>query len=146
MDLGCGVAADIFSAIDDKLLVTWDGDSMVVDQRAGGPTGIRHRGGQPRGRYALPAPPAQVPLNSMFTVLFRGNSSTLDTSRTAKDDALLTEFALTWVRAQSNRSGSRRDHQRRGTGFRARSGDQRSAPGPSDEVSVHRRLGLASRR
>ncbi len=50
----------------------------------------------------FPAPTGAVgpTLNSMFTVLFRGNSSTLDTNPNRKDDALLTEFAHDLVRAQ----------------------------------------------
>jgi hypothetical protein len=49
-----------------------------------------------------PAPTRAVgpTLNSMFTVLFRGNSSTLDTNPNRKDDALLTEFAHDLVQAQ----------------------------------------------
>ncbi len=39
-------------------------------------------------------------LNSMFTVLFRGNSAAYGADPNLKDDRLLTEFAHGLVRAQ----------------------------------------------
>ncbi len=102
VDLGYGVSADVFSAIDDKLLVTWDGIQWTwtngqAAQRVFVIAVDNHEDDAP-----FPAPTGAVgpTLNSMFTVLFRGNSSTLDTNPNRKDDALLTEFAHDLVRAQ----------------------------------------------
>ncbi len=102
IDLGYGVSADIFSAIDDKLLLTvgliqWSWTNGPVAQRVLVMAVDDHEDDAP-----FPAPTRAVgpTLNSMFTVLFRGNSSTLDTNPNRKDDALLTQFAHDLVRAQ----------------------------------------------
>ena len=56
VDLGYGVKADMFSVIDDKLLVTWNWYPVDLDQRPGCPARVRRGRRQPRGRRAVPAP------------------------------------------------------------------------------------------
>ena len=109
VDLGYGVGADIFSAVDDKLLVTWDAIQWTwtngpVAQRILVVAVDNHEDDAP-----FPAPTGAVgpTLNSMFTVLFRGNSSSYDASPNHKDDALLTQFAHDLVRAQLEPLGVR---------------------------------------
>ncbi|HNM83720.1 MAG TPA: hypothetical protein PKI77_04275 [Mycobacterium sp.] len=102
VDLGYGVRADIFSAIDDKLLVTWDAIQWTwtngeVAQRILVLAVDNHEDDAP---FPAPTGALRPTLNSMFTVLFRGNSSTYDASPNRKDDALLTEFGHDLVRAQ----------------------------------------------
>ena len=102
VDLGYGVKADMFSAIDDKLLVTWTGIQWTwtndqVAQRVFVVAVDNHEDDAP-----FPAPEGGFgpTLSSMFTVLFRGNSAVFGADPNVKDDLLLTEFSHALVRAQ----------------------------------------------
>jgi hypothetical protein len=102
VDLGYGVTADLFTAVDDQMLVTWDGlqwtwSNGVTAQRVVVISVDNHDDNAP-----FPPPTGGVlsTLNSLFTVLFRGNSATSDRDPTIKDGVLLTEFGRALVRAQ----------------------------------------------
>ena len=63
---------------------------------------VGHLGGQPRRQRSLPAADWRElsTLNSLFTVLFRGNAATSDLNPVVKDDVLLTEFGHALVHAE----------------------------------------------
>ena len=93
--------ADIVSAIDDKLLVTWDALQWTwtngpVAQRVSSSPSTTTRTGAVPGADGWLGPT----LNTMFNVLFRGNSAAYGADPNLKDDQLLTEFAHGLVRAQ----------------------------------------------
>ena len=101
-DLGYGVKADLFSAIDDNLLVTWDAvqwtwTNGTVAQRVLVIAVDNHEDNAP---FPQPIGALGPTLNTMFTVLFRGNSAVYGADPTVKDDQFLTEFAHGLVRAQ----------------------------------------------
>jgi hypothetical protein len=101
-DLGYGVKADLFSAIDDKLLVTWDAAQWTwtngtISQRVLVIAVDNHEDDAP---FPQPTGALASTLNSLFTVLFRGNSAVYGADPIDKDDQFLTEFAHGLVRAQ----------------------------------------------
>lgn len=101
-DLGYGVSADLFSVIDDRLLVTWDGlqwtwTNGVVGQRILVAAVDNHEDWAP---FPQPTGGVAPTLNSLFTVLFRGNSAEATDDPNMKDDDLLTDFGHALVRAQ----------------------------------------------
>jgi hypothetical protein len=102
VDLGYGVKADLFSVIDDRLLVTWDGvqwtwTNGAVAQRVFVIAVDNHEDNAP---FPEPVGGFGSTFNSMFTVLFRGNAAAYGADPNLKDDRLLTEFAHGLVRAQ----------------------------------------------
>ena len=102
VDLGYGVKADIVSVIDDNLLVTWDAIQWTwtngpVAQRVSVIAVDNHEDEAP---FPRPTGGFGTTLNSMFNVLFRGNSAAYGADPNLKDDKLLTEFAHGLVRAQ----------------------------------------------
>ena len=54
-DLGYGVTADLFTAVDDNKLVTWDGLAVDMGQRIDRTARVGHLGGEPRRQRSLPA-------------------------------------------------------------------------------------------
>ena len=102
VDLGYGVHADMVAAVDDRLLVTWD---MIQWNWTNGNTAQRvsvfavdnHEDNAP---FPQPTGALLPTLNSMFTVLLRGNAATIDTNPVIKDARLLTDFSHALVRAQ----------------------------------------------
>jgi len=101
-DLGYGVPADLFSVIDDRLLVTWDGLQWTwtngeVGRRILAIAVDNHEDWAP---FPQPTGGVAPTLNSLFTVLFRGNSAAANEDPDIKDDDLLTEFGHALVRAQ----------------------------------------------
>ncbi|MBS1693667.1 MAG: hypothetical protein JST91_15750 [Actinobacteria bacterium] len=109
VDLGYGVEADLFSAVDDRLLVTWD---ALQWKWSNGDTAQRmlviavdnHEDDAP---FPQPTGGMLPTLNSMFTVLFRGNSATDDADPNTKDDQLLVEFGRALVRSELEPLGVR---------------------------------------
>ncbi len=102
VDLGYGVTGDLFTAVDDKLLVTWEGMQFTwttgtVEQRVLVISVDNHDDDAP---FPQPTGGLLPTLNSMFTVLFRGNTAASDRDPTIKDAVLLTEFSRALVRSQ----------------------------------------------
>lgn len=102
VDLGYGQQADLFSVIDDRLLVTWDGlqwtwTNGTVSRRVVAIAVDNHEDNAP---FPQPTGGVGTTLNSMFTVLFRGNAVASDANPNMKDDGLLTEFGHKLLRAE----------------------------------------------
>ncbi len=102
VDLGYGVKGDMVSVIDDDLLVTWNALQWVwtngtVAQRVFVIAVDNHEDDAP---FPEPTGGLGSTLNSMLTVLFRGNSAVFDADVDVKDDLLLSQFAHGLVRAQ----------------------------------------------
>jgi hypothetical protein len=106
VDLGHGVRGKLFSAIDDRLLVTWDvlrfawGDEnqdQLVDVFA-----VDNH--LPDAPFPDPQRGLVSTLRNLLTVLFRGNSVLLQRLPTYKDAELLTEFGRALVAEQFARS------------------------------------------
>lgn len=102
VDLGYGVTGELFSAIDDRLLVSWDvlrfawGDQdedQVVDIFA-----VDNH--LPDAPFPDPQRGLVSTLRNLFTVLFRGNSVLVQRRPAYKDAELLTEFGRALVAAQ----------------------------------------------
>lgn len=108
VDLGHGVTGQLVSVVDDKMLITWNAlqwtwrnedkaqrvlvfavDNHEVDAPFPKPTGA-----------LFPT------LNTLFTVLFRGNSAVADRNPTFKDADLLTQFGRAIVAAQLHSAGA----------------------------------------
>ncbi|MBI3213894.1 MAG: hypothetical protein HYZ38_08755 [Mycobacterium sp.] len=94
VNLGFGLQADLFSAVDDGILVTWDGLQWTwTNGRVGRRVLViavdNHEDSAP---FPEPTGGVSPTLNSMFTVLFRGNAAATDANPSIKDDQLLTEF------------------------------------------------------
>lgn len=102
VDLGYGVDADLFTAVDDQILVTWDGlqwtwTNGALSRRVLVIAVDNHEDNAP---FPMPTGGIGPTFNSMFTVLFRGNAVATDTNPNIKDDRLLTEFGHALARAQ----------------------------------------------
>ncbi len=107
IDLGSGVVAQLFSATDDQLLVTWN---VMLWTWHHGSTAQRilmfsvdyHEDGAP-----IPEPGHSVPsvLNSLLVVLFRGNSAVSNRAAQFKDADMLTEVGRKVVAAQLEARG-----------------------------------------
>jgi hypothetical protein len=102
VDLGSGVSAQLFSATDDQLLVTWNvmlwtWHSQTAAQRVLMFSVDYHDEGAP-----IPEPGHSVPsvLNSLLVVLFRGNSAVANQAAQFKDADMLTEVGRKLVAAQ----------------------------------------------
>ncbi|MFV8053747.1 hypothetical protein [Mycobacterium sp. 48b] len=102
VDLGYGVTGELFSAIDDRLLVSWDvlrfawGDQdedQVVDIFA-----VDNH--LPDAPFPNPQRGLVSTLRNLFTVLFRGNAVLVQRKPAYKDAELLTEFGRALVAAQ----------------------------------------------
>lgn len=102
VDLGHGVTAKLVSAVDDRLLVTWDvlrfawGDEdqeQVVDIFA-----VDNH--LPDAPFPNPQRGLVSTLRNLLTVLFRGNAVLMQSRPSFKDEVLLTEFGRTFVAAQ----------------------------------------------
>ena len=101
-DLGYGVTADLFTAVDDNQLVTWDAlqwtwGNASTEQRVLVISVDNHDDNAP---FPQPTGGMLSTLNSLFTVLFRGNAATSDLNPVVKDDVLLTEFGHALVHAE----------------------------------------------
>jgi hypothetical protein len=110
VDLGHGVRGKLFSAIDDRLLVTWDvlrfawGDEdqdQLVDVFA-----VDNH--LPDAPFPDPQRGLVSTLRNLLTVLFRGNSVLVQRLPTYKDADLLTEFGRALVAEQFARAESGR--------------------------------------
>lgn len=102
VELGHGVFGKLYSAIDDRLLVTWDvlrfawGDEdkeQVVDIFAVD----NHLADAP---FPDPQRGLVSTLRNLLTVLFRGNATLVQSRPSFKDEELLTEFGRALVAAQ----------------------------------------------
>ncbi|MHA3023550.1 hypothetical protein ACXPWS_25190 [Mycobacterium sp. BMJ-28] len=100
VDLGYGLEADLFSGVDDRILVTWDGLQWIWTNGTMGRRVLAIAVDNHEDDAPFPQPTGGVTptLNSMFTVLFRGNAAVSDTDPNMKDDDLLTEFGHALVR------------------------------------------------
>lgn len=102
MDLGYGVVAVLFTAVDDKLLVTWNGLQWAwgngsVEQRVQVISVDNHDDDAP---FPHPTGGVVATLNTLFTVLFRGNAVVSDAEPNMKDTVLLSEFGRGLVRSR----------------------------------------------
>jgi hypothetical protein len=102
MDLGYGVAAMLFTAVDDRLLVTWNSLQWewyngTIEQRVQVISVDNHDDDAP---FPQPTGGVVSTMNTLFTVLFRGNAVVSDTDPHIKDTVLLAEFGRALVRAQ----------------------------------------------
>ncbi|CDO28176.1 hypothetical protein ABFW11_17340 [Mycolicibacterium porcinum] len=102
IDLGYGVTGKLVSAVDDRLLVTWDvlrfawGDQdeeQVVDIFA-----VDNH--LPDAPFPIPQRGLVSTLRNLLTVLFRGNAVLVQSRPSFKDEELLTEFGRAFVAAQ----------------------------------------------
>lgn len=107
VDIGSGVTAALVSTTDDGLLVTWNvllwtWHTATAAQRIMMFAVDYHDDGAP-----VPEPGHAVPtvLNSLFSVLFRGNSAVLNRAAQFKDAEMLTEVGRKLVAAQLGSAG-----------------------------------------
>ncbi|WP_157561060.1 hypothetical protein [Mycobacterium sp. E802] len=110
VDLGHGVSAKLISAVDDRLLVTWDllrfawGDKereQIIDIFAVD----NHR---PDAPFPDPQRGLAATLRNLLTVLFRGNAVLIQSRPSFKDEELLLEFGRAFVTAQFENTGAAR--------------------------------------
>jgi hypothetical protein len=102
VDLGHGITGELVSVVDDNLLVTWN---MVQWSWRNADTAQRvlviavdnHDDNAP---FPKPSGALLPTLNTLFTVLFRGNSAVADRDPTFKDAAVLTQFSRGLIEAQ----------------------------------------------
>jgi hypothetical protein len=102
IDLGNGVTGRMYAVVDDKLLVTWTKLTWTWEngssaQRVTVLTVDNHDANAP---FPEPANALVSNLNTVFTVLLRGNSVVTNNDPVFKDEGLLTEFSRTLVEAQ----------------------------------------------
>ena len=102
VDLGAGVVAQLFSATDDQLLVTWNVMVWTWHHRSVAQRILMfsvdfHEDGAP-----IPEPGHSVPsvLNSLLVVLFRGNAAVSNQAAQFKDADMLAEVGRKVVAAQ----------------------------------------------
>ncbi|MBU9763681.1 hypothetical protein FR943_07490 [Mycobacterium sp. TNTM28] len=102
VDLGHGISGTLLTAVDDEILITWDALEWTwtngsVAQRIVIIAVDNHDDDAP-----FPQPTGGIvrTLNSMFTILFRGNTAATDTNPVIKDEVLLTEFGRALADAQ----------------------------------------------
>ena len=102
IDLGYGVRADMFTAVDDRLLVTWEAVqwTWTNGSQAQRVLVIAVDNHEPDAPFPAPTGGLGPTLSSLFTVLLRGNAAEYNEDATFKDEVLLTEFAHALVRAQ----------------------------------------------
>lgn len=107
VDLGMGVTAQLFSVVDDNLLITWNsiqfawGDADLA-QRVTVFAVDNHEPDAP-----FPTPTGELPstLRTLVTLLFRGNAVLDEQNPTFKDEDLLTDFGRALVAAQFTGGG-----------------------------------------
>ena len=102
VELGYGVTGELMSGVDDKLLVTWNmlqwtWRNADRAQRVLIFTVDNHEDDAP---FPRPSGALLPTLNTLVTVLFRGNSAVDDTNPEFKDAELLTVFGRGLVAAQ----------------------------------------------
>ncbi|OBF26144.1 hypothetical protein [Mycobacterium sp. ACS4331] len=102
VSLSFGVSAGMFTVVDDSLLVTWD---RIQWTWTNGRTSqriliIAVDNHEDTAHFPEPTGDLAATLNTMLTVLFRGNAAALDSAPEFKDQLLLIEFANALVRAQ----------------------------------------------
>jgi hypothetical protein len=102
VDLGYGVFGESVSVVDDHLLVTWNMLQWTWrnDQRAQRILLIAVDNHEDSAPFPNPSGALVPTLNTLFTVLFRGNSAVDDRNPTFKDIDLLTTFGRGMVKAQ----------------------------------------------
>jgi hypothetical protein len=112
VDLGSGVAGQMVSVVDDKLLVSWN-----VLQFAWGNERIAQRvnlfvvdNHQPGAPFPTPSGGVLPTLGTFLTVLLRGNAADTDRAPTFKDADLLIQFGRALVAAQGNPAGGTHEH------------------------------------
>ncbi|WP_395308184.1 hypothetical protein V4U86_22905 [Mycobacterium sp. AMU20-3851] len=110
VDLGHGVTGEIISAIDDRLLVTWnvlrfawgdDDKDQIVDVFA-----VDNH--LPNAPFPSPERGLISTLRNLLTVLFRGNAVVVQEHPKFKDAELLTEFGRDLVAAQFEPTGAKK--------------------------------------
>jgi hypothetical protein len=102
VDLGYGVTGQMVSVVDDDLFVTWTmmqwtWRNETTAQRVLVIAVDNHDDNAP---FPQPAGGLVATLNTLFTVLFRGNAAVANLNPSFKDAEMLTEFARGLVRAQ----------------------------------------------
>jgi hypothetical protein len=102
VDLGYGVFGEAVSVVDDRLLVTWNMLQWTWhnDQRAQRVLLITVDNHEDSAPFPNPSGALVPTLNTLLTVLFRGNSAVDDRNPTFKDIDLLTTFGRGMVSAQ----------------------------------------------
>lgn len=107
VDLGFGVRGDLISVVDDHLLVTWNMLQWTWrnDTRAQRVLVISVDNHEDDAPFPEPAGALLPTLNTLFTVLFRGNSAVDDRNPTFKDLDMLTEMGRGLVAAQLQPAG-----------------------------------------
>ncbi|MGE2726867.1 hypothetical protein [Mycolicibacterium pulveris] len=109
VELGFGVKGILYSVIDDKLLITWNGltfgwrDSNV-GQRI---TVFAVDNHEPDALFPTPSDSMASTLRTLLTMLFRGNAVLSEDAPRFKDGELLTEFGRALVATQFRAAGSR---------------------------------------
>jgi len=107
VDLGHGVAGDMYSVIDDQLLVTWN--LLVFHWRNKGSAQRVLIGAVDNHEAEAPFPEPNgalwPTLGTLFTVLFRGNAVTTNREPEFKDAEMLTQFGRGLVSAQLRDAG-----------------------------------------
>jgi hypothetical protein len=109
VSLGYGVIGEAVTVVDDRLMVTWNMLQWVwrndrYAQRILLITVDNHEDNAP---FPQPSGAMLPTLNTLFTVLFRGNSAVDDRNPTFKDIDMLAEFGRGMVRAQIEPLGRR---------------------------------------
>lgn len=109
VDLGYGVRGDVVSVVDDKLLITWNMLQWTWrnDTRAQRVLVISVDNHEDEAPFPEPSGALLPTLNTLFTVLFRGNSAVDDRTPTFKDLDMLTEVGRGLVAAQLQPVGVR---------------------------------------
>ncbi|MGY3554378.1 hypothetical protein [Williamsia sp. R60] len=102
VNLGNGIIGRMYAVVDDKLLVTWTKLTWTWEnggaaQRVTVLTVDNHEANAP---FPEPANALVSNLNTVFTVLLRGNSVVTNNDPVFKDEGLLTEFGRDLVEAQ----------------------------------------------
>ncbi|ODQ93538.1 hypothetical protein [Mycolicibacterium holsaticum] len=102
VELGFGVKGNMFSVVDDKLLITWNaltfgwGDTKL-GQRVTIYAVDNH---EPDAQFPRPSDSMVSTLRTLITMLFRGNAVLAEDAPRFKDGDLLTEFGRALVAAQ----------------------------------------------
>jgi hypothetical protein len=99
VDLGFGVSAQLVSVVDDKLLVSWNALSWTWrnPREAQRIIVLSVDNHEPDAPFPTPTGGMGSTLNSMFTILFRGNSAVSDKNPVFKDADMLTAFGRALV-------------------------------------------------
>lgn len=109
VDLGHSVTGSLASVVDDNILITWNaldwvwGNSRSAQQV----TVFAVDNHEPDAPFPQPTGALAPTLNTLFTVLFRGNSAAADLTPSFKDADMVTEFSTKLVAAQLTPSDQR---------------------------------------